>query len=100
VLPGLRAARGSAASAIAPQPLGRFVDLSQSRPPTARSIIRALPAPDRRQETSMNLGLQALLAFTPIALSGVLLVGLGWPAKRAMPVVYVVTALIALFAGA
>ena len=46
----------------------------------------------------MELGLQALLAFTPIALSGVLLVGLGWPAKRAMPLVYVVTALIALFA--
>lgn len=44
----------------------------------------------------MNLGIQALLAFTPIALSGVLLVGLGWPAKRAMPVVYVVTAAIAL----
>jgi lactate permease len=46
----------------------------------------------------MELGLQALLAFTPIALSGVLLVGLGWPAKRAMPLVYVVTALIAFFA--
>jgi lactate permease len=30
----------------------------------------------------MELGLQALLAFTPIALSGVLLVGLGWSAKR------------------
>jgi len=35
----------------------------------------------------MNLGLQALLAFTPIGLSGILLVGLGWPAKRAMPLV-------------
>ncbi len=46
----------------------------------------------------MNLGLQALLAFTPIALSGILLVGLGWSAKRAMPLVYVVTALIALTA--
>lgn len=46
----------------------------------------------------MTLGLQALLAFTPIALSGVLLVGLGWSAKRAMPLVYVVTAMIALTA--
>ena len=46
----------------------------------------------------MGIGLQALLAFTPIALSGILLVGLGWPARRAMPLVYVVTALIALFA--
>ena len=46
----------------------------------------------------MELGLQALLAFTPIALSGVLLVGLGWSAKRAMPLVYVVTAVIALTA--
>jgi lactate permease len=44
----------------------------------------------------MNLGLQALLAFTPIGLSGVLLVGLGWPARRAMPLVYIVTAAIAL----
>jgi len=44
----------------------------------------------------MNLGLQALLAFTPIGLSGVLLIGLGWPAKRAMPLVYVITAVIAL----
>ncbi|MBS1177796.1 MAG: L-lactate permease [Proteobacteria bacterium] len=46
----------------------------------------------------MTLGLQALLAFAPIALSGVLLVGLGWSAKKAMPLVYVVTALIALTA--
>jgi lactate permease len=46
----------------------------------------------------VTLGLQALLAFTPIALSGVLLVGLGWSAKRAMPLVYVVTAVIALTA--
>jgi lactate permease len=44
----------------------------------------------------MTLGLQALLAFTPIGLSGVLLVGLGWPARRAMPLVYIVTAAIAL----
>ncbi len=46
----------------------------------------------------MTLGMQALLAFTPIGLSGILLVGLGWPAKRAMPLVYVVTAAIALLA--
>jgi lactate permease len=46
----------------------------------------------------MNLGMQALLAFTPIALSGILLVGLGWPAKRAMPIVYIVTVAIALIA--
>jgi lactate permease len=32
--------------------------------------------------------MQALLAFTPIALSGILLVGLAWPAKRAMPLVW------------
>ena len=44
----------------------------------------------------MNLGMQALLAFTPIGLSGLLLVGLGWPARRAMPLVYIVTAAIAL----
>jgi lactate permease len=44
----------------------------------------------------MTLGLQALLAFAPIGLSGVLLVGLAWPAKKAMPLVYVVTATIAM----
>lgn len=46
----------------------------------------------------MSVTLQALLAFTPIALAAILLVGLHWPAKRAMPVVYVATAAIAYFA--
>ncbi|TPN82983.1 L-lactate permease [Aquimarina algicola] len=45
----------------------------------------------------MNLGLQAFLAFLPILLAGILLVGLRWPAKRAMPFVFVVTVLIAFF---
>ena len=40
----------------------------------------------------------ALLAFTPLILAGVLLIGLRMPAKTAMPAVYVVTALIALLA--
>eukprot|EP00003_Mantamonas_plastica_P023430 TRINITY_DN4217_c0_g1_i2.p1 TRINITY_DN4217_c0_g1~~TRINITY_DN4217_c0_g1_i2.p1 ORF type:complete len:563 (-),score=86.84 TRINITY_DN4217_c0_g1_i2:3951-5639(-) len=43
----------------------------------------------------MSSGLLALLAFTPILLAGVLLLGLRWPARRAMPLVFVVTALIA-----
>ncbi|MFN2330278.1 MAG: L-lactate permease [Halomonas sp.] len=46
----------------------------------------------------MNNTLLALLAFTPLVLAGVLLIGLRMPARTAMPVVYVVTALIALFA--
>ena len=46
----------------------------------------------------MGLGLQALLAFAPIALAGVLLVGMRMAARTAMPIVYVVTALIALLA--
>ena len=46
----------------------------------------------------MALGLQALLAFTPIALAGILLVGLGWSARKAMPLVYGVTAVIAFAA--
>jgi lactate permease len=45
----------------------------------------------------MSLGFQALMAFAPIALAGILLVGPRWPAMRAMPVVYIVAALIALF---
>lgn len=46
----------------------------------------------------MTLGMQALLAFAPIGLSGILLIGLAWPAKKAMPLVYVATAGIALLA--
>jgi lactate permease len=46
----------------------------------------------------MNDTLLALLAFTPLVLAGVLLIGLRMPAKTAMPAVYVVTALIALLA--
>jgi lactate permease len=45
----------------------------------------------------MSITLQALLAFMPIALSAILLIGLHWPAKKAMPVVYTVTAAIAFF---
>ncbi|MFY0989901.1 L-lactate permease [Halomonas sp. C05BenzN] len=40
----------------------------------------------------------ALLAFVPLVLAGVLLIGLRMAARTAMPVVFVVTALIALFA--
>ncbi|MBI1294418.1 L-lactate permease [bacterium] len=43
----------------------------------------------------MNLGLQALLAITPIAMAAVLLVGLRWPARLAMPAVYIAAAVIA-----
>ena len=46
----------------------------------------------------MPSGLLALLAFSPILLAGLLLVGLRWPAKRAMPLVYLVSAGVALFA--
>jgi lactate permease len=40
----------------------------------------------------MTLGLQALLAAMPILVAAVLLVGLHWPARRSMPVVYLVAA--------
>ena len=46
----------------------------------------------------MNLTILALLAFAPIVLAGILLIGMRMPARSAMPIVYVVTALIALFA--
>ncbi|MFU2489172.1 L-lactate permease [Thauera sp. WH-1] len=45
----------------------------------------------------MQAGTLALLAFSPILLAAILLVGLRWPAKRAMPLVYVLTACIGLF---
>ena len=44
-----------------------------------------------------NLALLSLLALSPILTIGVLLVGLRWPAKRAMPVGFVVVLLVAFF---
>ena len=46
----------------------------------------------------MSTGLLALLAFSPILLAAVLLIGLRWPAKHAMPLVYLLTACVGLFA--
>ncbi|WP_232818304.1 L-lactate permease [Zobellella maritima] len=40
--------------------------------------------------------LLALLAFAPIVLAAILLVGLQWPAKRAMPLAFALTVIIAL----
>jgi len=44
----------------------------------------------------MSPALLALLAAAPILVAAVLLVGLNWPARRAMPVVYLTAAAIAL----
>lgn len=41
--------------------------------------------------------LLALVAFSPILVAAVLLVGLNWPAKRAMPVAFLLTVFIALW---
>lgn len=46
----------------------------------------------------MSTGLLALLAFSPILLAAILLIGLRWPAKHAMPLVYLLTACVGLFA--
>lgn len=46
----------------------------------------------------MSLGTLALLAFLPILVTGVLLVGLRLPARLAMPGVFLMTALVAAFA--
>jgi lactate permease len=40
----------------------------------------------------------SILAFVPLVLAGVLLIGFRWPAKYAMPLVFVLTALIGLLA--
>lgn len=45
----------------------------------------------------LEVGTQALLATLPIAVVGLLLVGLRWPASRAMPVSFIVAAGLALF---
>ncbi|MGY3873402.1 L-lactate permease [Aeromonas dhakensis] len=41
--------------------------------------------------------LLALVAFSPIVVAAVLLVGLNWPAKRAMPIPFILTVFIALW---
>ncbi|WP_022964371.1 L-lactate permease [Halopseudomonas pelagia] len=46
----------------------------------------------------MSSGVLASLALFPILLAGILLIGLRWPARRAMPLVYLVTAAIGLLA--
>ncbi len=46
---------------------------------------------------TFGLDLQALFAVLPILVVAVLLIGLHWPASRAMPLIYVMTALIAIF---
>lgn len=43
-----------------------------------------------------NLAVLSLLALLPILVVGVLLAGLRWPAKRAMPVGFVIVVLVAL----
>jgi L-lactate permease len=45
----------------------------------------------------MSTAIQALVAAAPIFAAAVLLVGLDWPARRAMPVVYLTAAGIALY---
>ena len=45
----------------------------------------------------MGLGLQALFAAMPFILSAIFLVGMRMPAKRAMPIIFIITALIGVF---
>jgi len=45
----------------------------------------------------MNESILGMLALLPVAISAILLVGLQWPAKRAMPVTLTVTVILALF---
>ena len=44
----------------------------------------------------MSIGLQALLAILPILSAAILMVGLRWPARRAMPISYALAVIIAL----
>lgn len=46
----------------------------------------------------MSQTILSLLAFSPLVLAAILLVGFNWPARRAMPLVFVLTAVIALTA--
>ncbi|MGL5472304.1 MAG: L-lactate permease [Shewanella sp.] len=44
----------------------------------------------------MNQTMLALVAFSPIVVAAILLIGLNWPAKRAMPIAFALTVIIAL----
>ncbi|EGR0602874.1 L-lactate permease [Vibrio cholerae] len=50
----------------------------------------------RTRKYSMNETMLALVAFSPIVVAAILLVGLNWPAKKAMPVAFALTVAIAL----
>lgn len=58
-------------------------------------MVRTLPT---RGVNVDNLAVLSLLALLPILVVGVLLAGLRWPAKQAMPIGFVVVVLVALFA--
>ncbi|MFC7063865.1 L-lactate permease [Halobacillus seohaensis] len=45
----------------------------------------------------MNTGVLALLSILPIIAVGIFLVGLRWPASKAMPISYIIAVLLALF---
>ncbi|MDC3414828.1 L-lactate permease [Terrihalobacillus insolitus] len=45
----------------------------------------------------MSTGMLALLSLVPIIVVGILLVGMRWPASKAMPVAYLATVVLALF---
>src|SRR5690554_3161736 len=82
----------------------RSPGVSCSHPPcppaggSTPSQAQTTPTQQSKGTCLMNDTLLALLAFTPLVLAGVLLIGLRMPARTAMPAVYVVTALIALLA--
>lgn len=46
----------------------------------------------------MNQSLLSFLAFLPLLLAAALLVGFNWPARRAMPLTFIITVMIALIA--
>jgi len=46
----------------------------------------------------MNETLLALIAFSPIVIAAILLVGLNWPAKHAMPIAFLATVVVAVLA--
>src|SRR5690606_33015106 len=52
----------------------------------------------KTRNPTMSQTLLSILAFVPLVLAGVLLIGFRWPAKYAMPLVFVLTAVIGLLA--
>jgi lactate permease len=62
-----------------------------------KSYIFKLPIHEKLHNLTMSIGILALIAFIPIAIIFILMVGFRWGATRAMPVAFLAALLLAMF---